>query len=100
MALAGSAAVLAIQGRAQLVSFTAFTSLKQGARSQSLRSLRACPELLCSSPMQKGGTPRVSARCASPRTGGLRSAQARLLALYFVEWRRGIAPPRSPRTGA
>jgi len=55
MAPAGSAAVLAIQGRAQLVSFTAFTSLKQGARSQSLRALRACPELLCSSPMQKGG---------------------------------------------
>ena len=67
LAPAGSVAVLAIQGPRPTHCAPGSAAFRQGARSQSLMALRACPELLCSSPSHTGR--RVTARCASPRPG-------------------------------
>ncbi len=52
-----------------------YAPLRQGARSQCLKSLRDALQILRSSPMQKGNPKKNSARCASPRWM-LRCAQA------------------------
>jgi hypothetical protein len=42
------------------------------------KSLRDARQILRSSPMQKGRTPKNTARCASPRKGSMRAALAAL----------------------